>query len=167
MVLFYKKAAVLILLFSFIGCGVYTFGGSTLPSHLKTVNIPLFINATPEPGVAELITENLNRKIRNDRLLQPVSSNSDASITGRVLSYQNKTYSYKNEAYREVDVSSYQILITVEVEFIDNVKNNVIYKGKITEYGLYDFEKESEEDGLRRAVEKIVTQIMQSSIQSW
>lgn len=158
--------ALLFLLLTY-GCGIYTFSGSTLPSHLKYVDIPLFINNCDEPGVAEKITEVLNQRVRNDKLLTPVSSGSDATITGRVTYYKDQPYDYTSQELRKVDVESYEVKITVEVEFVDNVKDDIIYKGTITENGIYDFKTENEDIGRERAIKKIVDQVMQNSIQSW
>ena len=162
-----KRYLLFLLCISFVGCGVYTFSGSTLPSHLKTVDIPLFTNQSLQPGVAEDITAKLNSKVQEDNLLKPVSQNSDATITGKVLSYDNRPYTYGSKSVRNVDVSSYSVKISVEVEFLDNKKDKTIYKGVITEEGIYDFEKETEEVGKERAVEKIIDKIMQNSVQSW
>ena len=156
-----------LLCISFAGCGVYTFSGSTLPSHLKTVDIPLFKNQSLKPGVAEEITAELNREVQETNLLKPVSQNSDASFLGTVLSYDNRPYTYGSKSVRDIDVSSYSVKISVEVEFLDNKKDKTIYKGVITEDGIYDFEKETEEDGKKRAVERIIDKIMQNSVQSW
>lgn len=162
-----KRYLLFLLCISFVGCGVYTFSGSTLPSHLKTVDIPLFTNQSLQPGVAEDITAKLNSKVQEDNLLKPVSQNSDATIIGKVLSYDNRPYTYGSKSVRNVDVSSYSVKISVEVEFLDNKKDKTIYKGVITEEGIYDFEKETEEVGKERAVEKIIDKIMQNSVQSW
>lgn len=162
-----KWCTFLLLCITFLGCGVYTFSGSTLPSHLKTVDIPLFINKSLQPGVAEDITAELNRKVQDNNLLKPVSQNSDATIVGKVLSYNNHPYTYGSKKVREVDISSYSVKISVEVEFLDNKKDKTLYKGVITEEGIYDFENETEEDGKKRAIDKIIDQIMQNSVQSW
>ena len=162
-----KRYLLFLLCVSFVGCGVYTFSGSTLPSHLKTVDIPLFTNQSLQPGVAEDITAKLNSKVQEDNLLKPVSQNSDATIIGKVLSYDNRPYTYGSKSVRNVDVSSYSVKISVEVEFLDNKKDKTIYKGVITEEGIYDFEGETEEVGKERAVEKIIDKIMQNSVQSW
>lgn len=162
-----KRYLLFLLCIPFVGCGVYTFSGSTLPSHLKTVDIPLFTNQSLQPGVAEDITAKLNSKVQEDNLLKPVSQNSDATIIGKVLSYDNRPYTYGSKSVRNVDVSSYSVKIAVEVEFLDNKKDKTIYKGVITEEGIYDFEGETEEVGKERAVEKIIDKIMQNSVQSW
>lgn len=162
-----KKYLILLLFLFSNGCGIYTFSGSTLPSHLKSVDIPLFVNNCDEPGVAEDITESLNQKVRSDKLLTPVSSGSDATITGRVTFYADQPYDYTSDELRKVDVESYEVKITIDVEFVDNVKDDIIYKGTITENGIYDFKSENESIGRERAIQKIVDQIMQNSIQSW
>ena len=162
-----KQSVLFLFYISFVGCGVYTFSGSTLPSHLKTVDIPLFTNQSLQPGVAEDITAKLNSKVLEDNLLKPVSQNSDATIIGKVLSYDNRPYTYGSKSVRNVDVTSYSVKISVDIEFLDNKKDKTIYKGVITEEGVYDFEKEIEDVGKERAVEKIIDKIMQNSVQSW
>jgi len=157
----------LVTAFLLAGCGIYTFSGSTLPSHLKTVDIPLFKNQSLQPGVAEQITADLNQKVQQTNLLKPVSQNSDATILGKVVSYENRPYTYGTKSFRNVDVSSYSVKISVEIEFLDNKKDKTIYKGIITEEGIYDFKTESEEAGKKRAVERILDQILQNSVQSW
>lgn len=148
-------------------CGVYTFSGSTLPSHLKTVEIPLFINNSLQPGIAESITDLLNQRVQSSNLLKPVAEHSDATIKGKVLSYDNHPYTYGSETRREVNVSSYVVTISIEVEFYDNKKDKALYKGIITQDGIYNFPGETEQDGRKRAIEKILDQIMQNSVQSW
>lgn len=162
-----KKLLVLLSFLFLNGCGIYTFSGSTLPSHLKTIDIPLFVNNSDKPGVAESLTEMLNNRVRSDKLLKPVSSGSDATISGRVTYYRDQPYDYTSEGLRSVDVESYEVKISVEIEFVDNVKDDIIYKGTITENGIYDFKNETEDIGRERAIQKIIDQVMQNSIQSW
>jgi hypothetical protein len=164
-----KKHITTLFLFLIIcaGCGVYTFKGSTLPNHLKTVDIPLFINESLQPGVAEDITEELQKNIQDNNILETVPSDGDATLNGKVLSYKNHPYTYGSESTREVNVTSYSVTISIEVEFLDNRKDKVLYKGIITQDGVYDFNTETEEDGKKRALKKITDQIIQNSVQSW
>ncbi len=162
-----KKIIVFITCILFIGCGIYTFSGSTLPSHLKTVNIPLFLNQSLQPGIAEELTAVLNETIQDNRLLKTVTHDPDATFIGKVLSYKNHPYSYDSKLVREVDVSSYCVEISVDIEFIDNRENKTLYKGVITEEGIYNFNDETEKDGQEEVINKIVERIMQNSVQSW
>lgn len=155
------------LLALFAGCGVYTFKGSTLPNHLKTVDIPLFINESLQPGVAEYITDELQKNIQDNNVLETVPNEGDATINGKVLSYKNHPYTYDSESARQVTVEEYSVTISIEVEFLDNKKDKVLYKGIITQDGIYEFGSETEEDGKNRAIKKITDQIIQNSVQSW
>ena len=152
----------------FFGCGIYTFSGSTIPGHLKTVNIPLFKNQSLQPDIAETITSELTKKIQQNNLLKPVANNSDATINGIVIKYDNQPDIYGSNENREVNVNSYAVQIQVEVEFLDNKKDKELYpKMIITEEGIYNFKSETEKQGQKRAIEKIINKIMQNSMQSW
>jgi hypothetical protein len=149
------------------GCGVYTFSGSTLPPHLKTLDIPLFANQSMVPGVSEEITDELSKQVVSMNLLRISSGRGDASIHGRVVDYTNATRTYGTTAARQVTVSEYVVRITVEVEFVDNKSNSPLYKGRITGEGVYNFQSQAEADGRKIAEKDVVQQILQNSIQSW
>jgi hypothetical protein len=154
-------------LFFLFSCGIYTFNGSTLPAHLKTVDVPLFTNECLQPGVAEEITASLTERVRSMNLLRLVTNTGDATITGRVMSYSNYPHTFSRESIEKVDITEYGVRITVEVIFMDNRKNEPIYKGTIVGEGYYDFKAGREEQGRQKAETNIVDQIMQNSVQSW
>jgi hypothetical protein len=149
------------------GCGVYTFSGSTLPGHLKTVDIPLFVNQSLQPEVAERITEELTKAVLSANLLRIVSADGDATIAGTVRRYENEEYTFDIKQARSADVEEYVVRIVIDVAFVDNKKDEALYKGVITAEGIYSAATESEEDGQRRAVQDAVERILQNSVQSW
>ena len=59
-----------------IRCGIYSFSGSTLPSHLKTVGVPIFENRTAEFGIDQQITDIIIDAIRREimEVVIPTSS---------------------------------------------------------------------------------------------
>ncbi len=152
-----------------LNCGIYTFSGSTLPSHLKTVDIPLFLNQSLQPGISEQITVELQKYIQDNNILKTVPNNGNGSINGKVLSYKNQpvVYDYDSQESVNVTVTSYAVEIAVEIEFLDNKKDKALYKGVLTQEGIYDFNKETEEDGQKRAIKKIVDLVIQNSVQGW
>jgi len=162
-----RSAFLLLALLLLCGCGVYTFSGSTLPGYLKTVDIPLFGNQSLQADVAEELTNKLNQQILSSNLLRIVTSDGDASIEGRVMSYTNQPYTYGAEGYRDVTVTQYAVSISVDVAFMDNKKNEPLYKGIVTGEGIYDLDGESEEIGRSRAIDEVIEQILQNSVQSW
>ncbi len=155
---------IVMLLFS---CGFYTFSGSTLPSHLKTVDIPLFANQSLMPGVAEELTDALTKRVVSMNLLRVSTGRGDATISGKVVDYINTPRTYGTTAVRQVTVSEYVVRITVEVEFLDNKGSTPLFKGTITGEGIYDFSKLTEVNGRALAEKDVVDQILQHSVQSW
>lgn len=157
----------IVIAFLISSCAFYSFSGSTLPSHLKSVDLPLFANATLQPGVAEDITQELNREILSSNLLRIVSDDGDATISGTVMSYSNDPHTFGATDDRQVDVDQYKVRISVEVLFSDNKRNEPLYSGTVTGEGIYDFRTENEEHGKTRAIKEIVERVMQNSVQSW
>ncbi len=149
------------------GCGVYTFSGSTLPTHLKTVDIPLFGNQSLQPDVAEELTAKVNQEVLTGNLLRIVGSGGDATINGSVISYAHHPYTYGSTDYRDVNVTQYAVTIRVDVEFMDNKEKKPLYKGVVSGEGIYDLDRENEEAGRKRAIEEIVEEILQNSVQGW
>lgn len=158
---------VIVVVSMFYGCGFYTFSGSSLPSGMKTVDIPLFLNKSMEPNVADEVTQELNTQVTNSNLLRIVSRGGDASISGTVTSYENKPYMYNTVTERDVDVDQYKVTISADVEFTDNKKNSELYKGSLTGEGIYNFKTETEVDGRKKAQKDLVKRILEKSVQSW
>jgi hypothetical protein len=153
-------------LFALSGC-LYTFSGSTLPAHLKTVEIPLFSNQSLEANIADEITRGLSREIVSGNLLKVVDRGGNAIITGTVTAYVNTPYTFGATDTRQVSVQKYVVRITAQVEFSDVKKNEAIYKGSVTGEGIYDLQKENEETGKTRAITELVQRILQNSVQGW
>jgi hypothetical protein len=148
-------------------CGIYTFSGSTLPSHLKTVDIPLLGNTSLQANIAEEITDSLAKRVLSTNLLRIVSTKGDATINGKVTQYSNTPRSYGSAGVRSVNVTEYEVRIVVDVEFADNKKNSQLFKGTVTGKGVYDFQKDTEDIGRKKAETDIVDQVLQNSLQSW
>jgi hypothetical protein len=149
------------------GCSVYTFSGSSLPSHLKTVDIPLFENQSMEPDIAEEVTRELNKQILADNLLRVVAIDGDATVRGTISSYLHEPYTFGASSTRQVAVDQYIVKIIAQIDFTDNIKDVPLFKGSITGEGIYDFQKETEDTGRAKAIKDIVQRILQSSLQSW
>lgn len=151
----------------FCSCSIYTFNGSSLPADLKTVDIPLFLNKSMEPNVADEITQELNKQVLSSNLLRIVAKKGDATISGTVTSYENKAYTFSTTEVRQVDVDQYKVIINADVEFYNNRKNNELYKGTIVGEGIYDFKTETEAIGRQKAEKDLVKRILENSVQSW
>lgn len=162
-----KKILIFTTFIFVIQCGIYTFSGSTLPVHLKTIEIPALQNESLKPNLSDEITSELNKRILSENLLRVVSSNGDASIRGIILSYTHEPYTFGAATTREVAVEQYVVRIKAKIEFYDNIKNKPLFDGEIAGEGIYDFQKEDEETGKKKAIDDIVNRILQKSLQSW
>jgi hypothetical protein len=108
-----------------IGCGVYSFSGSSLPSHIRTVAVPIFDNETLEFELANQVTDAItDRFIKDGRLKVTGETRADAVIEGRITSYENKVHNY---TAGDVPVD-YIVVLRVAVLFRDAVKNREIWK---------------------------------------
>ncbi|MBN2189193.1 MAG: hypothetical protein JW699_07050 [Chitinispirillaceae bacterium] len=150
----------------FCGC-IYSFTGSSLPSHLKTVEITLFANQSLEPNVADEITLALSNEVVSGNLLKVVQRDGDAVISGAVTSYQNTPYTYGASDTRQVSVQQYVVRVIAQVEFIDKKKDEEIYKGTVTGEGIYDLQTQTEQDGKQAAIKELVRRVMENSVQGW
>ncbi|MBN1127884.1 MAG: hypothetical protein JXA71_02785 [Chitinispirillaceae bacterium] len=159
-------AVLVILSAALCGC-IYTLSGSSLPPHLKTVEVPLFANQSLEPNIADEITRQLSNDIVAGNLLKVVERSGNAVINGTVTSYTNEPYTFGASETRRVDVQQYVVRITADVEFLDVKKDEPIYKGQVTGEGIYDLASQTEQDGKQAAIKEMVQRIMANSVQGW
>jgi len=149
------------------GCGFYTLSGSSLPGYLKTVSVPLFVNNSLEPGVADDITLALTEQVNRSGLLKTATRGADATLRGEVVNYQHQEYNYSIEGNRQATIQDYIVRVTAAVTFFDNHKDTPLFEGTLTGEGIYDFSSETEQIGRDRAISNLIEQIMNSSVQSW
>jgi len=163
-----KKAVLvifLVFLVFFTGFGIYSFTGSTLPSNVRTIEIPLFENVALVSGAAERITEVLSQKIVRERLTV-VARNGDAIIRGTVVSYINRASDFTGTR-DDLTVLQSSVEIVADIIFFDNRNNREIYRGRVIAIGNYDFATETEMDGRERAIADLTERILMNSISRW
>ena len=147
--------------------GCYSFTASTLPSHIKTVQIHDVDDKTLDPVLANSIhtavVEMFKKNAGGVRLVNE-EANADFEIT--LLSYTNKPENYNSNS----DVETYRVTIRVSVKFYDNVKERIIYESKsLSADGTYDIQKNESEDrhGQARAIEKMQDLIISNALAKW
>ena len=147
--------------FSSFGCGVYSFSGSTLPPHIRTVGIPLFEDRTTEFGMDQLLTDALTEEITEDNTLKIANPReADAIISGTIMSVKDRTGQYDaNET-----ASDYRVTISVKVRFEDVKKRKILWEHTISQWGAYEGDRN---EGIEEALEKISTEILNRSVSGW
>jgi len=107
-----------------LGCA-YSFSGSALPAHIKSVAVPTFGNQTVEPELAQQITAALtDRLVEDGRLKLASESQAQARFEAQVVSYENKVLNYTADQ----SPRDYIVIITVSLTLRDVVRNREIWK---------------------------------------
>lgn len=105
------------------GCG-YTVHG-TLPSHINTVAVPIFLNRTPEPAIESLITRAVVEAFSTNGRLKVVSSGqADAILDGEIIGYSVSSIAFD----RDANVRLYRLLVIVNLRMRDVRRNAVLFQ---------------------------------------
>ena len=117
----------LLLLLPLSGCGYSLAGrGSALPSHIKTIGIPLFTNATTVFDVEQVLTQRVRLEFigRGRFRVIPDDTGTDAVLKGDISAISIRPTAFDAEQ----QASRYEITVVVKVEFRDVVNDKVLYE---------------------------------------
>jgi hypothetical protein len=155
-----RSALPLLLLSS---CGPYSTTSQIAP-YLKTVYVPTFQNKTSEFSLPQLLTDGINETLLSQGNLKISSTEeADAVLRGTILAYKVEALAYESGG----SVTSRRVRILVDVEFVDQIKNKVLWKDERMErWGTFE-SSEAERDGAVRAIEKLATDIVTQALQGW
>jgi outer membrane lipopolysaccharide assembly protein LptE/RlpB len=105
------------------GCG-YSFRG-TLPSHIRTVAVPIFLNRTQEPGVDSIITAAVARAFAtNGRLRVVRPADADAILEGEIMSYGVWPIAFDPA----LNIQLYRLAVTLNLRMRDVRRNTVLFQ---------------------------------------
>ena len=163
-----KSILILFLMASLGGVfGCYSFTASTLPSHIKTVQIHEVDNKTLDPVLGNTLKDSVEKMFRkNAGGVRLVNSDAYANYELTLLSYTNKPENYTSSS----EVETYRVTMKVNVRFYDNVKEKMIYKGEnLSADGTYDVLQNETEDrhGQSRAIAKLQDLIIANALAKW
>jgi hypothetical protein len=124
-------------------CAFYSMSGS-LPPHIKTISIPLLENETAEFGIAEDITDGIQKKFNDEGILKIINLNSDSSLKGVIKKITDGPYTFN----KEESVSEYRYKIDVYFEWYDNRNVQTLFKGNFSGWGAYGISGDISSDGI-------------------
>ena len=150
------------------GCGAYSFTGSSVPSHLKTIYIPVAQDKSPAaiPGLRELLTDNLIQKFINDNSLQVASStNANATLDCTITSVTDAP----SIVSAGEQVSARKVTINVKVVYKDLVMKKTVFDQNFTGFGEYvpAQTQNQREDAIAIAVDYISEDILLAVVSGW
>jgi hypothetical protein len=109
------------------GCGYSLSGrGSSLPSTIRTIGIPLFENATPVFELEQLMTEKIRLEFisRGKYRVMPDAPGADAVLLGGITSVTITPTSFNSHQ----QATRYAFAMVVKVEFRDAATNRILYE---------------------------------------
>jgi hypothetical protein len=148
-----------------VKCGFYSFSGS-LPSHLKTVAVPLFENKTAEFGVTEELTDVVIEEFTRDGSLKIADGNdADVLVEGSIIRIDDSAGAFT----RDEEVQEIKIHLTVKVKCTDQVKRQIMWDERITQFGSYDPSAGADGrlEAISEAIGKISEEILNKTVSGW
>jgi hypothetical protein len=156
------------MMISFIGCCTYSFTGSSVPDHLKTIAIPIAEDRSGAgiPGLRESLTQELIRQFIDDNSLQVAERlQANALLECTIVSYTDAPSIVRAGE----NVEQRRVTITVQVIYKDLVKRVNVFDDKFSNYGDYK-PGTSENDRVQAsevAVTKISEDILLAVVSGW
>lgn len=149
------------------GC-MYGFSGGGLPAGIRTVAVLPFENLTSDPT----LTSEINRAVREavqDRLglRQAGENQADAVVRGTITRYEpDLPVSFTAGENNQVNVNRRLVQIVVSVEIMNQRDDKVLWKrdGLLIEG---DYETGHEADGRKKALDKLITNIVDGAQSQW
>jgi outer membrane lipopolysaccharide assembly protein LptE/RlpB len=105
------------------GCGYTTKGN--LPSHIKSVAVPIFKNKTQQPAVESTITAAVVNAFTTSGKLKVVNiAEADSILEGEVVAYNVLTVSVD----RRINVRQYRLVVTLNLQFRDVRQGGMLFR---------------------------------------
>jgi outer membrane lipopolysaccharide assembly protein LptE/RlpB len=118
-----RLAALALVASALAGCG-YSFHG-TLPAHIKTVAVPIFVNRTQQPAVESVITRAIvDAFATNGRLRVVRPEDADAILEGEVVGYSVGPIAVDPS----LAVQQYRLGVTLSLRMRDVRRNVVLFE---------------------------------------
>ena len=157
--------AVGVLLLSTAGCS-YSFSGSSVPSHLKSVAIPLFEDQSGfgEAGLREHLTQKLTELFINDNSLAIADrATADAIVEGNIIAISDAP----SVISPGEQVSKRRITMTIHVVFQDMKLRKKVWERDFSNYGDYTMGAETRTVALDLASTRITEDILIETVSGW
>ena len=149
-------------------CCVYSFTGSSVPAHLKTISIPVVEDRSGAgiPGLREMLTQELINRFIDDNSLQVTErTQADALLECTIISFIDAPAIVTAGE----NVEQRRVTITVQVIYKDLVKKINVFDNKFSNYGDYQSgtDQSLREEASNTAVDKIAEDILLAVVSGW
>ena len=150
------------------GCGAYSFTGSSVPSHLKTIYIPVAQDRSVAaiPGLRELLTDDLIQRFIQDNSLQVSNATSaDATLDCMITSVTD----IPAIVSAGEQINARKLTINVKVVYKDLVVKKTIFDQNFSSFGEYvpGQQVNEREEAIAVAVGHISEDILPAVLSGW
>ncbi len=147
----------------------YSFTGSSVPKHLKTISIPYCVDrsGSGEPNLADDFTRTLIDQFISDNSLQVTDkSNPDALLDCTITSISDSPTVIEGGE----NVSARRITINVHVVYKDLVKKKTVFDKTFSNYGDYTNEGDifsKRKEAIKIATDRVTEDILLGVVSNW
>ena len=157
-----------VVLLSIAGCA-YSFTGASVPSHLKTIAIPLVDDQSGfgEPGLRESFTTTLTNLFINDNSLEVADkTHADSILEGTITSISDAPAVIQPGE----QVATRRITMNVRFTFQDMKLRKKVWDKTFSEWGDYQSGgtgASQRQTGLQEAIQKLTEDILLETVSGW
>ncbi len=127
-----------------------------------------FDNLTSEPSLTQSVLESVREAVENRLGLRPAGEEqADAIVSGQITRYvPDEPVAFRGGQNQNVDVSRRLVRLTVTVEILDQRNDRTLWqRSGLTVEG--DYEPGREAEGLEKALDQLVTDIVDGAQSQW
>lgn len=123
------------IIFSFTGCGVYSFTGASIPAGAKTVSVQYFPNKASivEASLSPVFTDALREKFIRQTNLIMVERNGDMAMEGEITEYKTTPVAIQENQTAALN----RLTITVNVRFTNRLEPSKDFEQKFSQFRDY------------------------------
>ena len=157
-----------VMMINLTACCSYSFTGSSVPDHLKTIAIPIAQDRSGAgiPGLREILTQEIIRQFIDDNSLQVTErTQADAQLECTIVSYSDAP----SILGAGENVEQRRVTVTVQVIYKDLVKRVTVFENNFSNYGDYKPGTVENEriQASEVAVKKISEDILLAVVSGW
>lgn len=164
-----SKFVILFLLVSLVwGCS-YSFTGSSVPPHLKTIAIPIVNDksGSGEPNISNDFTQNLTQQFIDDNNLYVVNTTeANAVLYVTITSLQDRAEVVSGENEK---ASQRRITMHANAVYKDLVMKKTIFDKKFSNYGVYSTDNyvENRQEAISVAIDNLSLDLLLAVVADW
>jgi hypothetical protein len=152
----------------------YSFTGSSIPAHLKTISIPIFADRTGsgEFDLSQKLTTQLTQKFIDDNTLTVGNRvNSNCVLEGVIASIEDTpTIVSGTTSGAQETITARRITIHVNASFKDLVKKQTVFEKNFSNYSDYIVKGDIttvRKKAIEDAIDKITEDILLGVVSNW